>query len=160
MRTGRPFRYLVAAALAGSASLAVVAPGAVAGAGGVKPPVTVTCAALFGTSLQQLQSGCVGSAKAKVTSYGISVPNSSDNGATIYWTNKDTTTISFSYVTDATTAGCGDLLGMAPTFAETETATVTGGTSKLTTGLAFTSSSPACVYVGSTIIVTQGSSEL
>ena len=57
MRTTKSVRYLVAAALAGSAALTVALPGAVAGAGGVKPPVTVTCTGLFGTPAQQLQTG-------------------------------------------------------------------------------------------------------
>ena len=158
MRTTKPFRYLVAAALAGSAALTVALPGAVAGAGAVKPPVTVTCSGLFGTSTQQLQTGCVGSAKSKVTSYGVSVPNASDTGATVYWTNKDTTTITFTYSAGNISA-CSDYLGLAPSDAETETATVTGGNAKLTTGIPY--SSNACVYVyGGDILVVAGSNEL
>jgi hypothetical protein len=150
MRMKVSTRLLVAAGLAASAGLAVVAPAAIAGAA-VKPPVTVTCSNLFGTSTQQLQSGCVGTAKSKVTPFGVSVPNGTDTGSTISWTNKDSTIISFSFTT--TTNTCPTYLGYAATFEELETSTVTGGNSKLTTGLPF--SSKACVYVdGSQILVT------
>jgi hypothetical protein len=152
-----PVRLVVAAALAGSACLAVVAPATIAGAKGVKPPVTATCTGLFGQEANQLQSGCTGSStKAKVTSYGVSVPNSGDTGATVYWTNKDTTVLTFTYTSVTNT--CPTYLGYAATLEEAETATVTGGNSGLTTGVA-SAPSNVCVYVdGSQILVNSAGS--
>jgi hypothetical protein len=152
-----PVRLVVAAAMAGSACLAVVAPATIAGAKGVKPPVTATCTGLFGQATNQLQSGCTGSStKAKVTSYGVSVPNSGDTGATVYWTNKDTTVLTFTYTTVTNT--CGSYLGYPASLEEQETATVTGGNSGLTTGVA-QAGSPVCVYVdgGQILIISAGS---
>jgi hypothetical protein len=152
-----PTRLIVAAALAGSAGLAVVAPATIAGAKTVKPAVTATCTGLFGQESSQVQSGCTGSSsKAKVTSYGVSVPNSGDTGATVYWTNKDTTVISFTY--SSVTDTCSSYLGYAATLEEAEIATVTGGTSGLTTGKA-SAPSDVCVYVdGSQILVVSAGS--
>jgi hypothetical protein len=159
MRKLLAVRFVAAAALLGSVGLAVALPGAVASAGGPKPPVTVTCTGLIGNSTQQLQSGCVGTAKSKVTAYGVDVPNSGDTGATIYWTNKDTTTITFTYASVTNT--CPTYLGVAASIEEQETATVTGGTSKLTAETA--PSSKVCVYLGSdstVLIVGDGPSTL
>jgi hypothetical protein len=153
MQKFRPVRLAVAVAVAGSFGLAIMLPGAIAGAA-VKPPVTVTCSGLLGNSTQQLESGCVGSGsptKFKGTSYGVAVPNGSDTGATIYWTDKDTTTITFTYAT--ITNACPTYLGVAASIEESESATVTGGTSKLT--LETGPPSDVCVYIGSdsTILV-------
>jgi hypothetical protein len=153
MQKNRPVRLAVAAAVACSFGLAIMLPGAMAGAV-THPAVTVTCTGLLGNSTQQLESGCVGSGsptKFKGSSYGVAVPNGSDTGATIYWTDKATTTISFTYATETNT--CPTYLGVAASLEEQETATVTGGTAKLT--LETGPPSNVCIYLGSdsTILV-------
>ncbi len=153
----RKTRFIAAAALAGSAGLAVVAPAAIAGAGAPKPPVEVTCQSLLGSSTEQLQAGCVGSSsKAHTTTYGVTVPNSTDTGGTIYWTNKDTTTITIAEAPITNT--CGTYLGVAASTEVQSNTTVTGGTSKLTLE---TKTSTVCVYVaGGQILVVGGPSTL
>jgi hypothetical protein len=153
-------RCVAAGVLLGSIGLAAaVLPGAAASAAVAKPPVTVTCSATLGNAAQQLNSGCVGTAKSKVTTYGVAVPNGSDTGATIFWTNKDTTTITDTF--GSVTNNCPTYLDVAASLKEQETATVTGGTSKLTNETA--APSDLCVYVGAsdgTILVVGGSSTL
>jgi hypothetical protein len=141
-----PVRLVAAAALVGSVGFAIAMPGAIAGAGGPKPPVTVTCTGLIGNSSNQVESGCVGTAKSKVTPYGVTVVNGSDTGATVYWTNKDDTTLSFTY--SGITNACPTYLDQAASLEEQETATVTGGTSKLT--LETAPPADVCIYIGST----------
>jgi hypothetical protein len=152
-----PARIIAAAALAGTAGLVV--PAAISGASGLpSAPITVTCTGLIGNATQDVQSGCVGSSsKAKVTPYAVSVPNGGDTGATIYWTGKTTTTLSFTYT--SVTSTCSTYLDTAASLEEKETATVTGGTSKLT--LETTAPSDVCVYIGSSdgtiLVVNKGS---
>jgi hypothetical protein len=150
----KQFRVVaVAATIAGSAAFAAVLPAAVAGA---KAPVTVTCSGLFGQSTAQLQSGCVTHSGAKTTSYGVSVPNGTDTAATVYWTNGKTTSVSIGTLTSVTNT-CSTFLGYAATLEESTPVTVTGGSSKLTTGVANTEL--ACAYVdGSQVLVTQAAS--
>jgi len=156
MRKMSKTRFIAAAALAGSAGLAVVAPAAIAGAGAPKPPTEVTCSSLLGSATEQLQSGCVGTAKAHTTAYGVSVPNNTDTAATIFWTNKDTTTISIA--SSSVTNDCGTYLGVAANLKEQSVSTVTGGNSKLTLE---SNISTVCVYIsGSQILVVGGSSTL
>jgi hypothetical protein len=144
MKKLMPVRFAVIAALVGSAALAAALPGTVASAKGVKPPITVTCTGLLGNTSSQLESGCVGTAKSKVSSYGVAVVNSGDTTGTVYWTDKTTTTISFTYASVTNT--CPSYLGVAASLEEAETATVTGGNSKLT--LETAPPSDVCVYIG------------
>ena len=53
---------------------------------------------LFGVSTSATAGRLCGTAKAKTTAYGVSVPSADDTTTTIFWTSKDTTTLS---VTDA-----------------------------------------------------------
>jgi hypothetical protein len=155
MKRLMPVRFAVIAAMVGSAALAAALPGALASAKGVKPPITVTCTGLIGNTSQQVESGCVGTAKSKVTPYGVAVVNSGDTSGTVYWTDKTTTTITFTYGTVTNT--CPTYLGVAASLEESETATVTGGNSKLT--LETATPSDVCVYIGSDgtyLIVGQG----
>lgn len=146
------FRSLVVLALAGSGIAAVALPGSVAAAK-TKPPVTVTCTGLLSQTSSGEEYGCTGSAKSKVSAYSVEVPNGSDTAGTIYWTDKTTTTVSISYATGTFT--CPNLGGDAsvPGSPIAESSSVTGGNSKLTTGVATTTD--ACVYtIGSQILIT------
>ncbi len=148
MRKFLSVRSLAVLALAGSGLAAVALPAGVAGA---KAPVKVTCTGLFGLSSSSELSGCSGHG-AKISPYAVEVPNSGDTAATIYWTDKTTTTSSISYVTGSFT--CPNLGGDASVTGSpiTETGTVTGGNSKITTGVA--NVTDACVYtIGSDIII-------
>ncbi len=154
MRKMLPVRCIAAAALLGSAGLAVVLPASIAGA---KTPVTASCTGLLGGATSQLLSGCAATSGApKISPYGVSVPNGTDTGGTIYWTDKTDTTVTFGYVTVTDT--CGTYLDQASALEEQETETVTGGNSKLTTGAQ--PSSNVCVYIGSsdgTVLIVGGS---
>jgi cytochrome oxidase Cu insertion factor (SCO1/SenC/PrrC family) len=155
MRKMLPVRILAIAALASSAGVAML--GGTAGAA-TKPPITVSCTGLLGSDTMQIQSGCTGSStKAKVTTNAVTVPNGGDTGATIYWTNGKTTIITFAYT--SVTDTCSTYLGVAASLEESETATVTGGTSGLTKEA--TAPTDVCVYIaGSQIAVVGGSSVL
>jgi hypothetical protein len=115
----------------------------------VKPPITVSCTSggtgagtLFGTESNQLVVGCTNSStKAKATATGSIVPDVATSTATVYWTDNTTTTESFAYAVGGT---CPTYLGLAATTAVIVTATVTGGTAKLTKGVV--SSSVNCLY--------------
>lgn len=147
MRKVIPFLAAGVIAASGVASLVLVAGPATAKV--VKPPVTASCTSggtgagtLFGTESNQLVVGCTGSStKAKVTATGSIVPDTSTSSATIYWTNKETTTESFSYAASGT---CPTFLGVAAATAVTVTATITGGNSGLTVGQKATSVD--CLY--------------
>ncbi len=149
---------VAAAALLGSVGLAVALPGAVAGA--AKGPVTATCSQLIGSSANQLLDGCSSASGAKITAQGVAIPNSGDTGATITWLNKKTTTESFTYT--SVTDTCATYGGAAPSLEEQETATITGGNSKLS----LQSEPPAdvCIYIdgtnGSILVVSAGSLSL
>jgi hypothetical protein len=144
---------IVAVALvAAAASLAVMSNSVAGAAKGPKPPVTAICTSgnpggagsQFGSESDQLVVGCVGSSsKAKITATGSIIPDVSTSSATIYWTDKKTTTESFSYAAGGT---CPTFLGQAASTAVTVTATVTGGNSGLTVGQA--ESSVNCLYTG------------
>jgi hypothetical protein len=163
-------KFIAAAVLAGSAGAAIVGPAAMAGAGAPKPPVRVTCTALFGQSNatagggQQLLSGCVGSGsptKAKVTPYGVEVPagGTVPTSATVYWTNKDITTLTLGTINAITPDPCPAFMGISASLDESVASTVSGGTSKLTVG--DTNTGGACVYiVGSNVLIVGGSSTL
>ncbi len=138
-------RLLAVAALAGSAGLTVIlSSGGPAAAKAPKPPVTVTCTALFGNATQQLESSCTGSsAKAKVTGSGV-VTQPSGSTSVTYWTNNKTTDESFSETLVPGPGTCPTFLGVTASDVIKETATVTGGNSGLTVGQSGTSS--VCLY--------------
>ncbi len=165
MRKRSMTRFVVAAALVGSAGAAIVVPAGMAGAV-VKPPIRVTCSGIFGQSDAtsgggaQLLSGCVGTAKSKVTPFGVEVPGPGTvpTTATISWTGKTTTTLGLSGLTGVTN-DCAMQYGLTSTLKEQVTSTVTGGTSKLTVGDA--NVNDACVYiVGNQVLIVGGSSTL
>jgi hypothetical protein len=151
---------LAAGVIAASGVASLVLVDGAASAKVVKPPVTVSCTSggsgagtLFGTESNQLIVGCTGSsAKAKVTATASIIPNVAASTATIYWTNKETTTESFSYAAGGT---CPTYLGLAATTAVTVTATVTGGNAGLTVGQK--SASVNCLYsAGGDLFVRSG----
>jgi hypothetical protein len=150
-----PVRFVAAAALVGSVGFAIAMPGAVAGAK-TKPPITTACSSLLGGETNQLLSGCVATGASKTTSDGVTVVASGDTSATIYWTNNKTTTETFSYNT--VTSTCPTYLDYAATLEEQETATVTGGNTKLTENVA-SSPTNVCVYLasdGTSLVVSDG----
>jgi hypothetical protein len=149
---------VVGAALACAAGLVVALPSAPAVAKAPKPPVTATCTSLFGTETIQTLSGCTESSpKAKITSDGVTIPNASDTGATIYWTDNKTTTETFTYTTITNT--CPTYLGDAASTEIQESATITGGTAKLTTG-AVSGTSNVCVYIDGSQSVIQSATSV
>jgi hypothetical protein len=153
-----PVRIVAAAALVGSVGFAIAMPGAVAGAK-TKPPITTTCSSLLGGEVNQLLSGCVATGASKTTSDGVTVVASGDTSATIYWTNNKTTTESFIYNAYANASACPTYLDYAATIEEAETATVTGGTTKLTENVA-SAPSNVCIYLasdGTSLVVSDGS---
>jgi len=160
MNQHRSIRFVAAAALAGSAIAAVVVPAATAGAGAAKakPPVYVTCTSFIGQSeTTQMIYGCTNdTGSSKITTNGVQVTSGST--ATIYWTNKATTTISFAYtlVTGAA-EDCPTLLGVAATAEVSEAVTVTGGTSKLPLGAVPTPSLVCAYSAGGNIVENQDS---
>jgi len=139
-------RYAAAAAIAGSAAFAVVLPASVAGA--AKGPLTETCTDVVGLTSFQLVTGCSGDSKATpegVIAAGTLSGNTVD--VTLTWLSKkfDTQTVT---VGVAGTDACPALGSTAASAEETESSVVTGGTDKLTQGVAH--SSDACLYAGST----------
>jgi thiamine pyrophosphate-dependent acetolactate synthase large subunit-like protein len=149
-----PVRFAVAALFAGSAVVAVVLPGAIAGAV-VKPPTQVTCTALIGDSSFQAESGCAESSgtKYKGTAIAIVSVNSNQTAATVYWSNGKDATLSLPTATDVTNT-CGDYLGVPATLEAQEQPTVTGGTAGLSLGLGGVSDT--CVYIAGGDIATVG----
>jgi hypothetical protein len=146
----RKFVPIVAAGVMAMSGVAfALVAGSSAPAGATATPVTAACTSggtgagtLFGTESNQLVVGCTGSSsKAKNTATGSIVPDTATSTAVIHWTNKDTTDESFSYAVGGT---CPTFLGIAASTAVTVTATITGGTAKLTTGKTF--SSVDCLY--------------
>ncbi|MGH9919588.1 MAG: hypothetical protein ACRD6W_12080 [Nitrososphaerales archaeon] len=156
-----PVRLMLVAAVAGTASLAILLPSVTAAAHGPKPPVTATCTNLFGGATYSTLSGCSATSGApKISSSGFSIVNGGDTGATIYWTDKKYTTESFTYGTVSPDT-CPTLLGSSAFLEETETATITGGNSKLTVG-AVSGSADVCIYEDSNTneIVVQNKSNI
>ena len=141
--------FLAAGVMATSGVAFAILAGGSAGAGAPKPPITASCTSggtgagtLFGTESNQLVVGCTGSSsKAKSTATGSIVPDVSYSTAVVYWTNGKTTDESFSYAVGGT---CPTFLGLTATTSVIVTATVTGGTAKLTTGQVFNSVN--CLY--------------
>jgi hypothetical protein len=125
----------------------VVLPGSIASAGSpktAKPPSVATCTGMLGQETSLILTGCSGSAK--ITAYGLGIPNImvTPSTAVITWTDKKYTDLSF---TETATAvdNCPTLGGgLAPLSEVTEVAMVTGGNTKLTTDVNHTSN--VCVY--------------
>lgn len=148
MRKMSVVRFAASAALLGSLGLAVALPSGVAGA--AKGPVTGACAtsgsgatdspALLGDATNQLLEGC-SAAGSHVTPLGVA--QISGSTATITWLNKKTTTESFAYT--SVTDTCSTFGGAASSLEEQETATITGGTAKLTSEALPPSN--ACIYI-------------
>jgi len=128
-------------------ALVVVVPTVTASA--KKAPATATCTALFGGATSDTLSGCsVTSGKPKITAQALDVVNSNDTGATIYWTNGKTTIETFTYGSPVTDSCPTDPeLGQGTEI--TESATITGGTAKITTG-AVSGSTDVCLWTDST----------
>jgi hypothetical protein len=149
MNKHRSIRFVAAAVLAGSALSAAIIPAATAGASAakVKPAIDATCTGFIGqTTTDQLMYGCStdNSLSSKVTAQGVQ--ETSGSSATIYWEDKTTTTVTFSYTLITGAAeDCPTLLGVAATAEVSEAVTVTGGTSKLTLGLV-PKASLVCAY--------------
>jgi hypothetical protein len=138
-----PARLMMVAALAGTATVAMLLP-AVAASAKTKPPLTASCTLLFGNASVQTVSGCAATSGApKISAYGLTEVNSGDNGATIYWTDKKYTTESFTYSFPTNT--CPTLFGATALTEATESASITGGNAKLTTG-AIATTTNVCIY--------------
>ena len=150
MRTKIVTRVMVAAVVTGTASLVFLLPSVTASAKSAsksKGPVTVTCTNLFGSSTAQTLTGCTGSAGAKSTAVGLTIVASNLKSATIYWTDKKFSTVTFSYTLGVSDASCPTLNGQPPSEAASEAGTVTGGNAKLTTGTAEPGAT-VCLYAG------------
>ena len=122
-------RFLVCAALAGSASLtAAVIPGGIAGAA---TQLTVTCTSLTGSNTSQTASGCSGADVSQTGTHGTITPKVSTTTkkgtATITWATGKTTIESTSYVTSSDTS-CPTKPGYTKLARATTTSVVTGGT--------------------------------
>ena len=154
MRKMLPVRFIAAAAMVGSVGFAIAVPGSVAGA---VTPATASCSGLLGNATSQELSGCaITSGHPKISPYAVTVPTADDSGATIYWTDKTTTVVTFGYATITNT--CSTYLDQSASLEEQETETVTAGNSKLTHGAQ--PSSDVCVYLGSsdgTVLIVGGS---
>jgi hypothetical protein len=156
MKMYRSVRFVAAAALAGSALAAVVVPAATAGAA-AKPKIYATCTGFIGqTTTDQLLYGCTtdGTGVSKITAQGVQ--ETSGSSATVYWEDKATTTVTFTYalVTGAA-EDCPTLLGVPATAEVAETVTVTGGTSKLSDGVVPTTSLVCAYSAGGNVIEVQ-----
>jgi hypothetical protein len=148
MRKMSIVRFAASAALLGSLGLAVALPSGVAGA--AKGPVTGACTtsgsgatdspALLGDATNQLLEGCA-AAGSHVTPLGVAQVSGST--ATITWLNKKITTESFAYA--SVTDTCSTFGGATSTLEEQETATITGGNSKLTSEAL--PAVNACIYI-------------
>jgi hypothetical protein len=164
MKMHRSVRFVAAAVLAGSALSAVVMPaltGGNAGANTPPPPIYANCTGFIGdTTTTQLLSGCTwqttGTVLSTITPEAVQV--TSGSSATVLWTDKKTTTLTFAYalVTGAA-EDCPTLLGVAPTAEVAETVTVTGGTSKLTKGIVPTTSLVCAYSAGGDVVEVQDS---
>ena len=135
-------RTVGAGALAAVATLAVVVlPSSIASAGKTKPPSVATCTGMLGQETSLILTGCTGSSK--ISPDGLGVTNLGASTAVVYWTNKKYTNFSFTE-TAVNTDACPTLGGDLPPAGEaSETATVTGGNTKLTLE---SNSSDVCIY--------------
>jgi hypothetical protein len=120
-------RLLVCAAVAGSASLAMVSiPGSTAGA---TTQLTVVCTTLTGSTTSETASGCSGADVSQTGSKGTITPKVSGKSGTdtIKWTTGKTTTEKFTYTTGSD-ASCPAKAGYTKLTEATQTSQVTGGT--------------------------------
>jgi hypothetical protein len=118
-------RFLVcAAAVAGSASVAVVT---VPGTASAATPLTVTCTKLTGNQTTQKITGCSGTGKSETGTSGTTKVASNDKSATITWATKKTSIESFTYKS-VTPNACPAVSGYTKLLEVNETGSVTGGT--------------------------------
>jgi hypothetical protein len=117
---------ICAAALAGSASAAVVT---VPGTASAASALTVTCTKLTGTATTSKLSGCSGKGVTtnEATATATTTVASSDKSGTIKWTDGKTTIESFSYKV-VTPTKCPSVSGQTVDLEVSETGSVTGGT--------------------------------
>ncbi len=150
-----PIRALAVVGLAGSMTAGVMlatAGSAVAKAKG-KTPVAATCtssvasttitAATSGQPISALLSGCSGG-KSSPQGVDTITENGSDSGGTgtILWTDKKTTTFTFTNSTSGTTFSCPTFLNQTFFYKEIITTTGLGGNAKITAN----GTSDVCVY--------------
>jgi len=152
MRKFGPIRILAVLALSGSA-LAGAAVATSSGVAGAKGVVAATCTGITGSGTVAAEvagdptnsviAGCTGG---KSSPQGVSVStlnsNETSGSATIYWSDKKTTT--YTYTTASASATCPTFLSQAATGSETITISNLGGNAKITAGGTFT----ACYYIG------------
>lgn len=123
-----PARLLIcAAALAGSASVAVVTVPGTASASSL----TVTCTKLTGTATTSKLSGCSGSGVTtnEATATATTTVASNDKSGTIKWTDGKTTVETFTYKV-VTPTKCPSVAGQTVDLEVSEAGSVTGGTAK------------------------------
>ena len=142
MRRHLPIRLLVCAAMAGSASLAVVA--VQGGNAGATPPKTVTCTSLTGSATSQTISGCTGSGAIAADAgtppaHGTSVASTK----TITWSNHKTTKTTYTYHSGSD-ASCPAVTGYTKDLLENATGSVVSGSATGMVGGAFHGT--ICVY--------------
>lgn len=159
MKMHRSVRFVAAAALAGSALSAVVAPALTAGANTPPPPIYANCTTFVGdTQTTQLLTGCTWQTTGTVLSTitPAAVQMTSGSSGTVLWTDKKTTTLTFAYaLVTGPAEDCQTLLGVPPTAEVAETVTITGGSSKLTKGVVPTTSLVCAYSVGSDLVEVQ-----
>jgi hypothetical protein len=144
MNLNRSVRLAACAAMAGSAALAVVAPGAMAGAKSPKPD-KVVCSSFSGDSSSQTISGCTGGPAG--INPGTSVPTSTGTtgSATVTWADGKTSVESYSYALKTGKADkCPAITGDTSVGEVKEKGTVTGGTETALVGGKVKST--VCVY--------------
>jgi hypothetical protein len=120
-------RLLVCAAMAGTASLAVVAiPGTTSGAA---TQLTVVCTSLTGTTTSETAAGCSGADVSQTGAKGTITPKVKGTGgtATIKWATGKTSTETFTYKTSSA-ASCPKKAGYTAVIEATQTSKVTAGT--------------------------------
>jgi len=128
MNLNRSVRLAACAAMAGSAALAVVAPGAMAGAKTAKPD-KVVCTGFSGSETSQTLSGCTGGG---AVTGGTSTPGAmvgTTGSGSIVWSDGLTSTESYSYTLKTGKADkCVAGAGQTNVGEVKEKGTVTGGT--------------------------------
>lgn len=145
IRTFRlPTRLLIcAAALAGSASAAIVTVPGTASASAL----TVTCTGLTGNATTQKLTGCSGSGKAQTGTSGTSTASNK----TIKWATGKTSVSTYTY-TPGSDASCPAVTGYTKDLLENVKGKVTSGTATGLVGGSYKAT--VCVYKkGSTILI-------
>jgi len=125
---------IMAASIVAMAGLSVMLNGVAAGA--KAGPQTAACTGLLGGPSADVLTGCSATAGTpRITSSGMSVATSvtpSGGAATVYWTNKKFTTVTFA--ASSMTNTCPSYLNSSALEEEQYSVTVTGGNAKLTIG--------------------------